>query len=29
MSLVFMNFSKRLAAATADRMITFYKIQNG
>lgn len=29
MALSFMSFSKRLVVATADRMITFYKIVNG
>lgn len=29
MALTFMSYSKRLVAATADRMISFYKIQNG
>jgi WD40 repeat protein len=29
MATCFMSYSKRLVAATADRMISFYKIQNG
>jgi WD40 repeat protein len=29
MAITFMSYSKRLVAASADRMISFYKIQNG